>query len=182
MWWKSPYICSVLSNRIHYKYCYKIATSTSPRNHHKVCQILYWKPPQLHHICTTSVPHLHHICTTTSHQFHHSLITTTYGVLCGVFTLVKFTTYAFHSEEPTISPPASLLADHQNVQNGQEATSGHVLQCLVKESSISFIASAEPITPHKTLPHTTQDLTPHSYFKATEKTPYIYTWTMYSLL
>ncbi len=56
-------------------------------------------------------------------------------------------------QEPTISPPASPLADHQNVQNGQEATSGHVLQCLVKESSIYFIASAKPITPQKTLPH-----------------------------
>jgi len=56
-------------------------------------------------------------------------------------------------QEPATSPPASPLADHQNVQNEQEATSGHALQCLVKDSSISFIASAEPITPHKTLPH-----------------------------
>ena len=56
-------------------------------------------------------------------------------------------------QEPTASPPASTLADHQNVQNEHKATSGHVLRCLVKESSISFIASAEPITPHKTLPH-----------------------------
>ena len=56
-------------------------------------------------------------------------------------------------QEPTISPPASLLADHQNVQNKQQPTSGHVLQHLVKESGISFIASAEPITPHKMLPH-----------------------------
>src|SRR5260370_14257461 len=56
-------------------------------------------------------------------------------------------------QEPTTSPPASPLADHQNVRNEQEVTSGHVLQCLVKESSISFIASAKPITPNKTLPH-----------------------------
>ncbi len=56
-------------------------------------------------------------------------------------------------QEPTTSPPASQLRHHQNVQNKQYTTSGHVLQCLVKESSISFIASAEPITPHKTLPH-----------------------------
>src|SRR5258706_5682948 len=63
--------------------------------------------PHLHHICTTSAPQLHHNfileTTTTSRQFHHSLITTTYGVLCGVFTLVKFTTYAFHSVLPV--PP-----------------------------------------------------------------------------
>jgi hypothetical protein len=57
------------------------------------------------------------------------------------------------NQEPTTTPRASPLTDHQNVQNEQEATSGHILQCLVKESSISFIASAKPITPHKTLPH-----------------------------
>ena len=56
-------------------------------------------------------------------------------------------------QESTTSPPASPLADHQNVQNGQEATSGHVLRSLVRESSISFIASSEPITPNKTLPY-----------------------------
>ena len=55
--------------------------------------------------------------------------------------------------EPTTPPPARPLTDHQNVRNEQETTSGHVLRCLVKESSLSFIASAEPITPHKTLPH-----------------------------
>ena len=78
-------------------------------------------------------------------------------------------------QEPTITPPASLLADHQNVQNEQEATSGHILQCLVKESSILFIASAEPITPHKTLPHI-------PIAKPPKKTPYIYTWTTYASL
>ena len=56
-------------------------------------------------------------------------------------------------QEPTTTASASPLADHQNVQNKQEATSGHVLQRLVKDSSISFIASAEPVTPHKTLPN-----------------------------
>src|SRR5258706_9476201 len=55
-----------------------IATSTSPRNHHKVCQILYWKPPQLHHNCTTTAPQLyignHHNFTSISPQLdHHNL-------------------------------------------------------------------------------------------------------------
>ena len=56
-------------------------------------------------------------------------------------------------QEPITPPPASPLAGHLNVQNEQETTSGHVLRCLVKESSVSFIASAKPITPNKTLPH-----------------------------
>src|SRR5258706_508784 len=56
-------------------------------------------------------------------------------------------------QEPTTSPPASLLGHHQNIQNEQDTTSGHVLRRLVKESSISFIASAEPISVHDTLPH-----------------------------
>lgn len=53
-------------------------------------------------------------------------------------------------QEPT---PASPLAGFQNVQNELKTTSGYVLWHLAKESSISFIASATPITLTKTLPH-----------------------------
>ena len=55
------------------------------------------------HIITTTPPQLHHNfiveTTTTLCEFHHSLITTTCGVFCGVFALVKFTTYTFLSAE-----------------------------------------------------------------------------------
>jgi len=71
--------------------------------------------PHLHHICTTSAPQLHHNfileTTTTSRQFHHSLITTTYGVLCGVFTLVKFTTCFSQCTASTAALPT--MSDEQ---------------------------------------------------------------------
>ena len=117
MWWKLPYICGVLCGRIHYKYHYKYHHKYQAKKSPQIRQIYDWKSPHLHHIFTTTPPQLHHNfiveITTTLCKFHHSLITTTCGVFCGVFALVKFTTYAFLS---AMQATVSILLSKSSLQ------------------------------------------------------------------